>query len=715
MDSRSRKKWRGKTRWAKWAPPLLLAAVAALWLALPTPPAAHAQEATASCGSGPLHGRTQKVVNIFLVVFPGDCSAVTNAQLSSISSLEIINQNLSSLQSHDFAGLSGLETLNLYDNDLTELPSGVFDGLSSLTHLRLYGNDLTTLPDGVFDDLSNLEFIRLNNNQLVWLPPDLFEGTPNLTGLHLNSNSQLACIHASQFDGLSSLDSLELQDTGLGNINPTHFTRWNLNSLTKLRLGDRNFSTFTVSFADYKAVLPALVEADSRAADGNLTDPICESLERLADCGGAGNPLNGRTQKVVDKIVADLSASDCSAVTATQLGGIATLRLSNLRLHALRNGDFANFTGLQNFYLDNNKLAELPADGFDGLAELYTLNLSYNALAALPEDVFDGLTNLHTLQVNNNALTTLPEDVFDGLTNLHTLQVNNNALTTLPEDVFDGLTNLHTLRLHSSSLAALPEDVFDGMTNLSQLQLESNSLEYLPPDLFDGPSNLRELNLSYNTALACIHPGQFDGLAELRKLNLSRTSLGNIAPTHASGWRLNELEELRFGDIIITGSTINWNPYKAVFRDLVEGRTYVRAPFELSDPICGSIAADTDGSGFHTIVRVNLEHTRVYPNRVQEASTPGDGICGASTGEDRRKLWKWQRSDDGVTNWTDMASDRQPKDYGARAAGECSFLYTPQTDDNGKHVRVYVSVDTAGVGANNYHSAAFGPLNIEQP
>ena len=347
-------------------------------------------------------------------------------------------------------------------------------------------------------------------------------------------------------------------------------------------------------------------------------------------------------------------------------------------------------------------------------SSLQHLLLYTNDLTPLPEDVFDGLASLQTLDLYNNDLAALPEDVFDGLAMLGQLNLYDNSLTTLPADVFDGLTSLSALRLHNNSLTALPADMFDGLTSMILLRLNGNSLEWLPPDLFDGPSNLRELYLTGNSSLACIHAGQFDGLSELRELHLDSTGLGNIAPAHGSRWGLNNLEELAFGDTRIASSALNFQDYKNVFRDLVENRTYVRDPAELSDPICGTIGAETDGSGFHTMVDVRLEHNRVYPNRVQDANTAGDGFCGAATGEDRRKLWQWQRSDDGVA-WTDMASDRQPKDYGTRVMDECSFTYTPQADDNGKHIRAYVSVDTAGVGANNYHSAAFGPLNIEQP
>ncbi len=775
----------GITLRAKFALPLLaaVAAAAALWLASPAPPAAQAQEETASCGSSPLHGRTQKVVDAILAALPGvDCRIVTEAQLTGITSLAVTGQSLSSLQSNDFAGLFGLEELNLYSNELTELPSGVFADLSGLTHLGLENNNLTTLPDGAFANLANLEILRLNNNLLTWLPPDAFAGRTGLEELYLSSNPQLSCIHAGQFDGLSGLKLLLMDDTQLGNINPARFTRWSLNQLEHLRLGETLITDSPLAFATYQAVLPALVEGNTYVQNtGDLTDPICQSVERPADCGD-GNPLHGRTQKVVEVIVASISAADdCESVTNEQLVRIGRLRLNYKSLSSLRDGDLAGLAGMNTLDLDNNDLTALPADVFNGLSSLETLrlqsnslaalpenvfhglsslqilnlysnsvaalhddgfeglstleqlllhsnslatlpanvfeglsalqilNLNSNSLAALPADVFDGLSSLENLDLNSNSLATLPANVFEGLSSLEGLYLRSNSLTALPEDVFDGLSSLIGLQLHNNFLAALPEDVFDGPSVLEFLYLNNNSLEGLAPGLFDGLSLLQELQLNGNSSLACIHAGQFDGLSKLESLHLQGAKLGNIAPAHGSRWGLNSLEELRFGATAIGSSALSFADYQAVFPALLENSAFVLDTAETSDPICGSITADADGS-YDGTVRVRLEHTRVYPNRAQDTGNDGDGFCGAAAGEDRRKLWTWQRSDDGVA-WTDLDSARQPKDYGDRAEGECSFLYPPQTDDNGKHVRAYVPVNTAGVGENSYHSAAYGPLN----
>jgi len=219
------------------------------------------------------------------------------------------------------------------------------------------------------------------------------------------------------------------------------------------------------------------------------------------------------------------------------------------------------------------------------------------------------------------------------------------------------------------------------------------------------------LYINDNAPLACVHAGQFNGLSNLAVLRMDGTKFGVISTGHFARWSLNNLETLRLNGYTLSGTSAEFQAYNAVLPALI---TLVLQPGDgMSDPICGSIAADTDGSGFHTTVQVRLDHTSVYPNRVQLSGTSGDGFCGSETGEERRHLWTWQRSADGVT-WADIDSARQPKDYGDRAEGECSFIYTPHADDHEMYVRAYVPVNTTGItDAQDYHSAAFGPLNVQ--
>jgi hypothetical protein len=63
-----------------------------------------------------------------------------------------------------FAGLSSVRSVSLDDNALTTLPEGVFAGLSNLESLSLGGNGLTTLSEGVFAGLSSLWSLDLEGN-----------------------------------------------------------------------------------------------------------------------------------------------------------------------------------------------------------------------------------------------------------------------------------------------------------------------------------------------------------------------------------------------------------------------------------------------------------------------------------------------------------------------------------------------------------------------
>ena len=389
---------------------------------------------------------------------------------------------------------------------------------------------------------------------------------------------------------------------------------------------------------------PAQAQEATATCDHDRLDERAQKVEHQPpEERHPAHPLDGRTKKVVDAILANLSETDCADVTIAQLNGL------------------------------------------------------------------DG-----RLQVGGN-LSSLQGNDFEHLSSLEQLDLFDNDLTELPSGVFDGLSGLTYLHLHGNALTTLSDGVFDETSNLQNITLDNNRLEWLPPEVFDGLSSLEELHLNDNTSLACIHASQFDGLSALRTLDLSDTKLGNIAPTpHATRWELNKLESLSFGDTNITDSAISFQDYKAVFPDLIESGTNVTSNARLSDPICGSIAADAAGGDGGT-VRAALEETRVRPNRarVSDASLMGDGVCGSDATATRHVLWTWQRSADGVA-WDDMLSDRQPPDYGSqgRMDGECSYLYTPQANDDGMYVRAYVMVETAGVGANNYHSAAYGPLEV---
>ena len=95
-----------------------------------------------------------------------------------------------------------------------------------------------------------------------------------------------------------------------------------------------------------------------------------------------------RTAAVRDKILSESGASNCAAVTSSQLASVSRLRLANSSITSLKSGDFAGLSGLSRLELYGNELDALPSDVFAGLDSLTVLQMSYNSLDALPSDVF---------------------------------------------------------------------------------------------------------------------------------------------------------------------------------------------------------------------------------------------------------------------------------------------------------------------------------------
>ncbi len=160
--------------------------------------------------------RTAAVIGVIrATITPApDCTSVTEADLQSITSLDLSSRMIDSLQSGDFAGLPMLASLNLSDNSLTALPKDIFADLTALRELRLSNNQLTTLDAEIFAGLTALEELFLVNSGLTTLPFGLSEGLSALRTLWLSGNA-FTTLPPSIFEPLNMLANLNLQDNSM--------------------------------------------------------------------------------------------------------------------------------------------------------------------------------------------------------------------------------------------------------------------------------------------------------------------------------------------------------------------------------------------------------------------------------------------------------------------------------------------------------------------
>ena len=135
--------------------------------------------------------RTQPVREGIVAKIDGgsDCAAVTLEDLGGISGeLNLVSGTITALESGDFAGLTSLTTLNLDNNQLSVLPVDVLADLARLEGLGLSRNQLSTLPAEVFGGLTSLTTLNLSLNQLSALPESVFAGLISLQTLNLADN-----------------------------------------------------------------------------------------------------------------------------------------------------------------------------------------------------------------------------------------------------------------------------------------------------------------------------------------------------------------------------------------------------------------------------------------------------------------------------------------------------------------------------------------------
>ena len=515
---------------------------------LPTLPANHIGYAFEKDGALPLDvlpegegatgicSRTEQVRSALVAAISGveACADVTESHLSAITTLNLSDEGIASLQSGDFADLTGLTQLVLEDNDLTALPSGLLDGLAALERLNLRGNELSALPAGVFDDLESLSELFLGSNHLRSLPADIFSGLSNLQELWLGDN-ELTSLPDGVFSGLNALTALILS----GNATDPLPISVSLESA-----GSSEFKAVAAVGAPFALALPVSVSSDGEIEGGagsvtvltGAVESAAVGVTRVSGTTGAVTvdigtlpalPANhsgyalekdaalplevlpevadatgvcARTEQVRDAIVAAVSGVDaCADVTESHLSAIPSLNLSDEGIVSLQSGDFAGITGLAQVVLEGNDLTALPSGLLDGLSALEKLNFKDNDLSALPSGVFDDLGSLSELYLGGNRLSALPADVFSGLSALEILGLADNQLSALGSDDFSGLIALEILYLGGNRLSSLPSDVFSGLSALQELWLGGNQLTSLPDGVFFGLSTLERLNLSGNS------------------------------------------------------------------------------------------------------------------------------------------------------------------------------------------------------------------------
>ena len=293
----------------------------------------------------------------------------------------------------------------------------------------------------------------------------------SLTFLSLKDNPQITDL--SPLAGLTSLKTLELQNTGASDLSPLS----SLTGLTELRIANPDVSDLTP--------LSSLTELTTLYLDdGDLFSSAITDL----------SPLAGLKKLQVLCIPPMPNYKDFSC-----LSGLTELR--TLRMMGTTSSG-------------SNSIQSL--DFLAGMTKLETLRL---VAAGGDLSVISGLVNLKSLSLHADTYTE-GTDIFKNLTNLEELSLRNSVIVTKDMSGFSGLTKLHRLNLIVSGIESLAG--LESLTDMQEMEISvqgSGSFSDLTP--LSGMTKLQRLSLYAGNSSAPL------SLEPLRHLsNLGTAELG---------------------------------------------------------------------------------------------------------------------------------------------------------------------------------------------
>ncbi len=148
------------------------------------------------------------------------------------TSVNASSQGITSLEGlSDFSSLTSVE---LSDNDISSIESGDFVGMAELTYLGLSLNQITSVGPSYWSDLGNLTELHLAECPIATLPENGFLGLGSLEKLHLEYLPPNTPVEAGAFAGLANLTELDLSSS-IVDVGPGSFS--GLDSLLNLSVG----------------------------------------------------------------------------------------------------------------------------------------------------------------------------------------------------------------------------------------------------------------------------------------------------------------------------------------------------------------------------------------------------------------------------------------------------------------------------------------------
>ncbi|XP_064084348.1 leucine-rich repeat-containing G-protein coupled receptor 5-like isoform X2 [Macrobrachium nipponense] len=367
-----------------------------------------------------------------------------------VTSLDLSNNNLTTIQNLAFASYPALRHLKLSGNRITTISKESFHGLRLHT-LLLDNNHLSGLLTGSLPD--TLHELSLEDNFFSNVPPSV-SLLHSLQVLNLARN-KISTLRGSDFNGLHNLLSLSLHQNDIATVDPASFAP--LTQLQILDLTGNNLVEIPKAILQCSTLKRILLEENQLTYVG---EESLKGLTELQQVALQGNPL---------LTVHHLAFADLPSLTKLILK--ETRKLKNF---PSLNGTY----NLEQLRIDRADLTTVPPDLCSYTPKLRSLNLHLNNIKEMPK--LSDCSRLRLLDMSDNAISSLGHESFIGAPNLQDLLLHDNQITHIPADAFTGLGQLQVLALQHNKISQIDEDAFLPLVSIEDINLGDNVFPELP-------------------------------------------------------------------------------------------------------------------------------------------------------------------------------------------------------------------------------------------
>ena len=367
---------------------------------------------------------------------------VTTSNISSVTSLNVNNQNISDLTGiEDFPSLT---TLVVSNNNLSNLD---LSNKTSLTHLQIQDNPLTAINTSDLTNLIYLDLSRTNissldvSNNTVLQSLRLIRST-SLSSIDVSNNTALIVLHLAETTQITSVD---LKNNS--NLTALYLFRSNVESVDLRNGNNTSISAFLANDADHLTCIKVDDVAYSVANWTNIDDSSVfsencnetyvpdDNFEAYLEANGMGNGV----------------AND-DYVTTTNINSVTTLTLGN-------STNISDLTGIEDFTALQSLIT---------LGNTFITSIDVSNNSSLQTLLLNGTSQLSSLNIN-------------GLTSLNNLTIGGTQLTSIDVSSNTGLTSLTINDAPLSSIdlsnnTNLQSFYFTDNTTLTDIDLSNNTL-----------------------------------------------------------------------------------------------------------------------------------------------------------------------------------------------------------------------------------------------